>query len=219
MQIVCYVIVAVTLITAVVPQEKEADVCSSRTVLAYHSPQCNWGYVVRDPNRAEDVKIEHDPPYHTYSRWRIVKETYVFAYRDIDGQPDNMVADIYKMRGVTYKLIGNVRIPGIVSDVSTASLTGGELPDVIFRFKGGQLQYVDIVRFTDGTAQQVFQYGASTIRILCKPKPMIEATSKVADMTEQFTWDFRKKEFKKVRYQKLKTMSSGELATGGEEIR
>jgi len=204
MQIICSVIVAVfTLTSAAVAQEKKADFCSSRTALAYHSTQCHWGYAVRDPNRAEDVTIEHDPPYHTYSRWMIGNQTYVFAYRDVDGQPDDMVADIYNTGGVGNRLIGNVRIPGIVSDVSTARLTGGELPDVVFRFESGELQYVDILRFTDGTARQVFQYGASTIRILSKPKPIIEATSKVAAITEQFTWDSRTKKFKKIEQQKL----------------
>ena len=42
----------------------------------------------------------------------VPNQTYVFAYRDVD----DVVADIYTTSGPGYKLIGNVRIPGILSD-------------------------------------------------------------------------------------------------------
>jgi hypothetical protein len=185
-----------------VPQAERTD-CSSRDALTYHSPRCNWGYVVRDPNRTDNITIDHDPPYHTYSRWVLNNETYVFAYRDVDGQPDDMIADIYETRNPGYKLIGDVRIPGIVSNVSFARLTGGELPDVVFRFQGGELQYVDVVRFAAGSAQEVFQYGASTIKIISKPKPMIEAESKKAGLSERFAWNSSTMKFARVDKRKL----------------
>ena len=38
-------------------QSQESNFCASRTTAAYHSPKCNWGWVVHEPNRIEGVKI------------------------------------------------------------------------------------------------------------------------------------------------------------------
>jgi hypothetical protein len=185
-------------------QEKSTEFCSSRTPAAYHSPDCDWGYVVNDSGRFGDVKIPHRPPYHTYSRWVVGDRTYVFAYRDIDDRPDDMVADIYIAEDSHYKLIGNTQIPGIVTAVSTAKLTGDRLPDVVFRFQGGELQYVNIVRLSDEKAEQVFQYGASAIELLSEPKPLIEATSKISNVVEQFAWDPQSYKFRRTSQRPLR---------------
>jgi hypothetical protein len=179
-------------------QEKKASFCSARTTTAYHSPECDWGYAVRDPQRVDDLKIPHKPAYHTYSRWVLDGRTYILAYRDIEDQPDDMVVDVYAAGDGSHKLIGNARIPGIVTGVATTKLTDGELPDVVIRFEGGQLQYVDILRFSRGRVIQVFQYGASTIEVLAEPVPMLKATSRAAHLVEQFAWDSRSGKFSKV---------------------
>src|SRR5436309_11791298 len=76
------------------PQNQVETFCASRTTAAYHSPKCDW-FVVNDPHRIENVEIHHEPSYHTYSRWVLDGRTYFFAYRDIDDQPEDIVADIY----------------------------------------------------------------------------------------------------------------------------
>lgn len=179
-------------------QDKQVEFCSSRTTEAYHSPKCDW-YVVRDPQRVADVKIPHKPPYHTYSRWVFAGRKYVFAYRDIDYQPEDMVADIYLTRDTGYQRVGSLRITGLVTDVSTASLTEGPSPDVIFRFACGQLQCLNVLRFSsNGAARKVFWYGASTIEILSEPKPTIVAKSKLANVVEEFVWEPETNKFRKV---------------------
>jgi hypothetical protein len=189
-------IFAVLFCSPIWAQDKQSEFCASRTTEAYHSPQCDW-YVVRDPHRVNDVKIPHQPRYHTYSRWVLGDRTYIFAYRDIDRHPDDMVVDIYALEDGTYRLIGNARIPGLVTGVLTAGLTGAPRPDVIIRFEGGQLQYIDVLRFPDNSARQVFQYAASSIDIFFKPKPLIQATSKISNKVEEFTWDSEVNEFRK----------------------
>lgn len=189
--------VVAALLTSAATQGKDSDFCASRTTEAYHSPKCNWGFVVKDPHKIEGLTIPHKPPYHTYSRWALDSRRYVFAYRDIGGQPDDMVVDIYRAGNSRYALVGRARITGIVTNVSTARLTGNELPDVVFRFEGGQLQYVVIVRLFHNTAQEVFRYGASTIDIVSKPKPVIEARSRIANLVEQFAWDSQSSKFHK----------------------
>jgi hypothetical protein len=77
-------------------------------------------------------------------------------------------------------------------------LTGGELPDIVFRFEDGQLQYITIVRLSDKTAQEVFRYGSSAMDILSQPTPMIEAKGKIGNLVEQFAWNPRSKKFRKI---------------------
>jgi hypothetical protein len=179
-------------------QSKEFSFCASRTTEAYHSPKCDWGWAVHDPGRVENVKIPHEPQYHTYSRWMIDRQTYIFAYRDIDQQPSDMAADVYVAEGDRYKLVGSVEHLGeIVTGVSEARLTGA-VPDILFREDCGQLQCVVVVRFSDETARQVFRYGASKLDVVSKPMPMIVATSKLANEVEQFAWDPQTEKFRKI---------------------
>jgi len=188
-------IVAAALFTAGAgAHSKKSDFCASRTTEAYHSPKCDWRWVVHDPHRVEDVQIQHEPLYHTYSRWVLDGQTYVFAYRDIDRRPDDMAADVYLANGDRYKLVGSVEHLGeIVTGVSEVRLTGAFLPDVVFREDCGQLNCVVVVRFSDETARQVFRYGASKIDVLSEPKPMIVATSKIANQIQQFAWETEKR--------------------------
>lgn len=194
-------IIAGTLLLAAVAgaQSPEADFCASRTASAYHSPKCNWGWVVHDPNRIEGLKIPHHPSYHTYSRWTLDHQTYVFAYRDIDQQPEDMAADIYLESGTHYKHVGSVRHLGeIVTGVFTARLTGGAVPDVVFKEECGELQCVVVVRFSDSTAKEVFSYGDRTIEVREQPKPTIIAISRIANLVEEFAWDPQSDEFRKI---------------------
>lgn len=180
-------------------QTEHTDFCASRTTEAYHSPKCNWGWVVHDPHRAADVKIPHDPSYHTYSRWMLGDRAYVFAYRDIDQLPEDMAADIYLARDTQYKLVGSIQHLGeIVAGVSEARLTGAVLPDVVFREDCGELQCVVVVRFSDETAKEVFWYGASQMEIAIQPKAMIVAKSRVANVVEEFAWDPQAEKFRKI---------------------
>jgi hypothetical protein len=173
--------------------------CSSRTSAAYHSPNCDWGWVVHDPNRVENMKIPHKPPYHTYSRWILGDQTYILAYRDIDQQPDDMAADIYLMSGSHPKLVGSVRHLGeIVTNVSTEKLTGASLPDVVFREDCGELKCVNVLRFSGDTARSVFNYAASTIDITSAPQPAIVATSNIANLVEKFAWDRQSEKFARI---------------------
>jgi hypothetical protein len=174
---------------------KQSESCDSFTTEAYHSPKCNQ-YVVHDPKRADDIKIPHSPPYHTYSRWALGDQTVVLAYRDVDKDPTDMVADAYLANGGKYEFLGSAKIPGMVTDVSSAELTGGDLPDIVFHFDGGQLKYVDVLRFSKGKAQNVFQYAASKIEVSTEPKPKIVATSKLSNVVEEFAWDSRSQEFR-----------------------
>src|SRR5271169_4020002 len=83
---------------------KQSELCDSFTTEAYHSPRCNQ-YVVRDPKRADDIAIPHSPRYHTYSQWDFDHQTVVLAYRDIDNDPKNMVADAYLAGGGKYQFL------------------------------------------------------------------------------------------------------------------
>lgn len=180
-------------------QEKETGFCASRTTAAYHSPKCNWGWVVHDPHRVEDVKIPHHPPYHTYSRWVVGEHAYILAYRDIDRQPSDMAADIYFAGSSGYKLVGSIEHLGeIVTGVSEARLTG-PTSDIVFREDCGELQCLVVVRFSDRTAKQVFRYGASKMEIVTQPQPMIVATSKLANTVEWFAWDPETGKFRKTK--------------------
>jgi hypothetical protein len=177
-------------------QDKQSEFCSSRTTEAYHSPKCDWGWVVHDPHRVEDVSITHKPAYHTYSRWVLDGQTYVLAYRDIDRSPSDMAADVYLATGNGYKLLGSVQHLGeIVTDVSDARLTGGVLPDLVFREDCGELKCVVVVHFSDETARKVFWYGATEVEITTQPKPMVVARSNLSNVVEEFAWDLKSNKF------------------------
>lgn len=193
-----WIAAAAFLSTSTMDQESESQFCSSRTTPAYHSPRCDWGYAVRDPQRVEDVRIPHRPAYHTYSRWVLSGQTFVLAYRDREDRPDDMVVDVYANGGGNNRLVGSARILGIVTSVTTANLTGSELPDLVVRFEGGQLQYIDVLRFSGGAVHQVFQYGASSIELIDTERPMIEATSKDANLLQRFAWDSQSNHFIKI---------------------
>lgn len=194
-------IVAGALFTAAVgAQNKDSAFCSSRTTEAYHSAKCDWGWVVHDPRRVEDVKIPHEPLYHTYSRWVLDSQSYILAYRDIDHRPDDMAADVYLATGNRYKLVGSVQHLGeIVTEVFDARLSGAILPDVVFREDCGELQCVVVVRFSGETANQVFWYGASKVEVTTQPKPMIVARSSLPNLVEEFAWDLKSGKFVKIR--------------------
>jgi len=186
-------------------QTEQAGFCESRTPQALHSPKCELAFVVQDLHRTDNVKIPHEPVYHTYSRWELDGRAYIFAYRDIDQRPDDMMADIYLAASGGYKRIGSIEITGMVTGVSTANLTGGNVPDILFQYEGGELHYLTIVRLSGGRVQQVFRYGASAIDVLSQPKPVIEATSKVANLVEQFAWDPHAAKFRKIEQHPFRT--------------
>lgn len=199
MRVLVGIVAAVLLTASAGAQSNESGFCASRTTAAYHSPKCDWGWVVHDPHRVEDVKIPHDPQYHTYSRWLLEGHAYIFAYRDIDQQPSDMAADIYVAKSGGYTLVGSVEHLGeIVTGVSEATLTGA-VPDILFREDCGQLHCVVVVRFFDQTAKQVFRYGASKLDVVSEPKPMIVATSQLANQVEQFAWDPQTEKFRKIK--------------------
>jgi hypothetical protein len=155
--------------------------------------------VVHDPNRVDHVKIPHKPPYHTYSQWVLGDQTYIFAYRDIDQQPEDMVAGIYLLSGAHYKLVGSIEHLGeIVTGVLTATLTGAALPDVVFREDCGELHCVVVVRFSDQTAKQIFSFGDRIIELRQQPKATIIATSRIANQVQEFAWDPRTEKFRKI---------------------
>ena len=181
-------------------QDKQSEFCSSRTTEAYHSPKCDWGWVVHDPHRVEDVKIPHKPTYHTYSRWVFDGQTYILAYRDIDRSPSDMAADVYLAAVNGYKLVGSVQHLGeIVTDVSDARLTGGVLPDLVFREDCGELKCVIVAHLSDKTAEKVFRYGATEVEITTQPKPMVVARSNLSNVVEEFAWDLKSNKFIKTR--------------------
>jgi hypothetical protein len=185
---------------------KDSGFCSSRTTEAYHSPKCNWGWVVRDPHRVEGVKIRHEPSYHTYSRWMLGDHAYIFAYRDIDQHPEDMVVDIYLASHTHYKLVGSVQHLGeIITRVFTARVTGTAIPDVVLREDCGELECVVVVRFSDETAKQVFSYGDRIIEVRQQPKPAIIATSRIANVVEEFAWDSHAEKFRKIEQHPLRT--------------
>ena len=179
-------------------EKKVAEFCSSLTTGAYHSPQCDF-WVVHDPKRVEDVEIEHKPSYHTYSRWKLGEQTYILAYRDVDYQPADMVADIYRVSNTGNNLIGKVSLYDAVTDVSPVGLTGRDVPDLVFRTTCGELQCVFVLRFADGKAQSVVSYGASEMSVVSETKPAILAKSRLANVVEEFAWDSRVNEFRKIR--------------------
>jgi hypothetical protein len=115
-----------------------------------------------------------------------------------------MVADIYLAGDSGYNRFGYVHITGAVTDVSTANLTGGAGPDVVFRFDGGQLQYIDVLRFSGGLAREVFSYGASTIDVISQPKPLIVAKSRIANLVQEFEWDSQSGKFKTIHQRALR---------------
>lgn len=184
--------------SGIIGKEKVSEFCSSYTTAAYHSPQCDL-WVVHDPNRVEEVKIPHRPEYHTYSRWVIGEQTYILAYRDVDYQPSDLVADVYLAGSAGNSLIGTIPVYDVVRDVSLVKLNGGETPDLVFRTSCGQLECVFVMHFAKGKAQEVFQYAASKIEILDGKSPEIVAKSRLANLVEEFVWDPKAREFKKTR--------------------
>lgn len=163
--------------------------CDERTTEAYHSPFCKDNWVVRDPNRVDDVQIGHVPSYHTYSRWVIDKRTYIFAYRDIDYDPNDMVVDIYLVKNNSCIPVGFINLPGYVINVFTTKLTSKDFHDVVFRSDAGKLQFISVVKLTGEKAENVFEYGASEIEIKNKDNPMILAKAKTPNIVEQYIWD------------------------------
>jgi hypothetical protein len=184
--------------SGLIGKEKVSEFCSSWTTAAYHSPQCDL-WVVHDPNRVEDVKIAHHPEYHTYSRWTLGEHAYILAYRDVDFQPSDMVADVYLAGSTGNSLAGKISIYDIVSDVSLVKLNGGETPALAFRASCGQLECVFVLHFAEGKAQEVFQYAASKIEVLDGDIPEIVAKSRLSNLVEAFAWDSKLNEFKKIR--------------------
>lgn len=187
LQVIAYL--AVMILFVLTPLPVRSDLCDQRTTEAYHSPLCKDNWVVQDPNRVDDVQISHEPPYHTYSSWVVDKQTYIFAYRDIDYDPNDMVTDIYLIKDSSYIPVGIIKIPGYVTNVFTAKLTSKEFQDVFFRSDAGKLQYISIVKLTDGKAEKVFEYGASEIEVKNEGTPMILAKAKTSNIIEQFLWD------------------------------
>jgi hypothetical protein len=178
--------------------QPDEQTCSQRSTATYHSPKCGWGYVVNDPGRIEDVTIPHDPPYHTYSRWVIRARTYIFAYRDVDNRPDDMRVDIYQ-GNAGGKVVASIAITGLETHVFSANLTGRDSSDIIFKYMGGELQYLSIVRFADDSIKDVFDCAASTIDILPGPEPKIVARYNVANVVREFVWRGASDKFVKAR--------------------
>jgi hypothetical protein len=192
--------IALTLIYLTsVPSIAMSKFCDERSTKSYHSPLCGYNWVVKDPQRIDNVKIAYHPPYHTYSRWLIDNETYIFAYRDIDYDPSDMTVDIYLSKNDSHVLIGSVAIGGYIVDVFTTKLTSKILQDIVFRYDNGQLQYVTVVKLADFEAKEVFYYGASTIEVKNGPKPTIVAKSNISNTVEIFSWDTSINKFVKVR--------------------
>src|SRR5947207_10734031 len=48
--------------------------------------------------------------------------------------------------------------------------------------------YIIVVRLSDETTREVFDYGASIMDILTQPRPMIEARLKFGNLVQQFAW-------------------------------
>jgi hypothetical protein len=203
MKLFTFIVMVVLSAVSAGAQGKESDFCASRTPQALHSVECKWAFVVQDPHRVNDVKIPHEPIYHTFSRWVLGDQRYIFAYRDIDQQPEDMMVDIYLAANGGYKRIGSVEITGMVTGVFTAKLTGQNIPDVVFQYEGGELHYVTIMRAYSGEARQVFRYGASTIDVLSQPTPLIVATSNLTDQVEQFAWDAQTESFRKIEQSRV----------------
>jgi hypothetical protein len=110
-----------------------------------------------------------------------------------------MMADVYLVASSGDKLVGSIRIAGVVSGVSTEKLTGSAIPDIVFRVESGQLRYIDVLRFSEGKAKEVFWYGASEMETATEPKPMIMARSKLSNLVEEFAWDSKSSKFIKTR--------------------
>lgn len=161
--------------------------CSERTTATYHSPKCGWGYVVDDPGRLENISISHDPPYHTYSRWVIRGRAYIFAYRDVGNRPDDMRVDIYRERDQN-RIAATIAITGLETHVFSTNMTGPDSSDIVFRYLGGELQYVTIMRFTDDSIKDVFDCVASSIDISPWPKSKIVARYRISNIVKEFVW-------------------------------
>jgi hypothetical protein len=194
-------VVASVLLTSGVARNIDADFCSSRTTEAYHSPKCDWGWVVHDPKRVENVTIPHKPAYHTYSHWVLDGGTYIYCLRRHRLHPQRYGGVVYLANGDRYKLVGSVQHLGeIVTGVFAARLTGAALADVVFQTECGELQCIDIIDFSDGAAaREVFSYGASTIEVVSQPKPLIVARSSIANVVEEFIWDPKSSKCVKIR--------------------
>jgi len=162
--------------------------CSSRTTAAYHSPECGFIWVVRDPNRISDIHIDHSPEYHTYSRWVISGMEYVLAYRDIDNDPANIALDLYRSSGARYSQIGSLTIGAPISKVQALALVPKQGEQLVIFSQCGQLHCIDIVQVRDDQAKELFEYAGTTIVVRTGRLPSIVATSKSAGLTEQFTW-------------------------------
>jgi hypothetical protein len=184
--------------SGLIGKKKVSEFCSSYTAAAYHSPQCDQ-WVVHDPNRVEDIKIAHLPAYHTYSRWILGDQTYILAYRDVDHQPSDMIADVYLASNGANSLVGKIPVYDAVSDVSLLKVTKGEEHDLVFSASCGQLECVFVLHFAEGKAKEIFQYAASKIEIVDGTTPKIVAKSRLANLVEEFVWDSKAKEFKRSR--------------------
>lgn len=195
MQLQAIPTIFIVILLILTPTIVKSNFCDEKTTEAYHSPLCKKSWVVKDPNRVVDVHIVHDPFYHTYSRWIIDKQTYIFAYRDIDYDPNDMVADIYLVKNNSYIPVGIIEIPGYVVNVFTAKLTSKGFQDVSFRSDAGKLQYISIVRLTEGKAEKVFEYGASEIEVKNEDNPLILAKAKTSNIIEQYIWDYANNKF------------------------
>jgi hypothetical protein len=176
-------------------QTRKSEFCSSRTTTAYHSPKCDW-WVVHDPKRVQGIKVVHTPAYHTYSQWELAGQTYVLAYRDVDYEPQDMVADVYQTDDRRYKQIGKIEVYDLVTNVSLEKLTSGETPDLVFWSDCGQLKCIFVLRFSKSKAEKVFSYAATQIKISSLGRPRIVAVSQLANLREEFAWDSRAKEFR-----------------------
>ncbi|MEW6079060.1 MAG: hypothetical protein AB1724_14710 [Thermodesulfobacteriota bacterium] len=181
------------------PSVVKSDFCDDRTTESYHAPSCNKIWVVRDPNRIDNLQIDHKPSYHTYSRWVIDEQTYIIAYRDIDYDPNDMVADIYLSGNGSYTLVGDIAIKGNVVNVFAAKLTSNMHHDLVFRFNSGQLQYVSVVKIINQKIIKVFEYGGTEIEINSEKNPMIIIKSKTPNIIQQYIWDSANSKFFKAQ--------------------
>jgi hypothetical protein len=172
--------------------------CAKRTTDALHSPECNFGYVVSDPGKVAKSDIRHDPPYHTFSDWKVGEHRLLIAYFDQDNDPTNVVAVIYERRTSGLRKLGSVPVFSKVDDVRGINDAEHSLVGLAFFSQSGQLQILRIFKFAGDTGSIVFDDGGSTVHLLDISPPTVEIVGQSSG-NRRYKWNAKRLRFERVK--------------------
>jgi hypothetical protein len=177
--------------------------CSLKTPESLHSDSCPYSLVESDAGKIASLHLQHNPAYHTYSRWNVSLQNYILAYWDENNELLALYIDLYRENRdsyghYTYTKIGTLPAYERVERVLTHDLVGDGRQQLIILSEMGQLESIRIVKIDGNTARIVLDTAGTTVKIVDKPTAAVLVYAKTPNQTEVFKWAAQDRKFKRI---------------------